>query len=89
MKNAILSLAFLGFVAGTAANAVADISPDVLAKTTTEEVLEILRNNKDIRTDPKKVTELVEEKSPAQLRFHEDDPSGGGQGLAPRLARAT
>ena len=62
MKNAILSLAFLGFVAGTAANAVADISPDLLAKTTTDEVLEVLRNNKDIRTDPKKVTALVEEK---------------------------
>jgi phospholipid transport system substrate-binding protein len=62
MKNLILSLAFLGFVAGTAANAVADISPDLLAKTTTDEVLEVLRNNKDIRTDPKKVTALVEEK---------------------------
>jgi phospholipid transport system substrate-binding protein len=62
MKNAILSLASLVFLAGTAANAVADLPPDVLAKTTTEEVLEILRNNKDIRTDPKKVTELVEAK---------------------------
>jgi len=62
MKNAILLLASLVFLAGTALNAAADIPPDVLAKTTTEEVLEILRNNKDIRSDPKKVTELVEAK---------------------------
>ena len=62
MKNAMLSLALLAFLAGTAGIAVADIAPDVLAKNTTEEVLEILRNNKDIRSDPKKVTELVEAK---------------------------
>jgi phospholipid transport system substrate-binding protein len=62
MKNAMLSLALVAFLAGTAGIAVADIAPDVLAKYTTEEVLEILRNNKDIRSDPKKVTELVEAK---------------------------
>jgi phospholipid transport system substrate-binding protein len=62
MKNAMLSLALVAFLAGTAGIAVADIAPDVLAKNTTEEVLEILRNNKDIRSDPKKVTELVEAK---------------------------
>jgi phospholipid transport system substrate-binding protein len=62
MKNAILSLAFLAFLAGTAVDAAADIPPDVLAKNTTEEVLEILRSNKDIRSDPKKVTALVEAK---------------------------
>jgi len=62
MKNAILALAFLAFLAGTAVDAAADIPPDVLAKNTTEEVLEILRSNKDIRSDPKKVTALVEAK---------------------------
>jgi len=62
MQNAMLSLILFGFVAGNALAAVAGVAPDVLAKTTTEEVLEILRNNKDIRTDPKKVTELVEAK---------------------------
>jgi phospholipid transport system substrate-binding protein len=62
MKNAMLSLALVAFLAGTAGIAVADIAPDVLAKNTTEEVLEILRNNKDIRSDPKKVTDLVEAK---------------------------
>jgi phospholipid transport system substrate-binding protein len=62
IKNAMLSLALVTFLAGTAGIAVADIAPDVLARNTTEEVLEILRTNKDIRSDPKKVTELVEAK---------------------------
>lgn len=62
VKNAMLSLALAAFLAGTAGIAVADIAPDVLARNTTEEVLEILRTNKDIRSDPKKVTELVEAK---------------------------
>jgi phospholipid transport system substrate-binding protein len=62
IKNTMLSLALVTFLAGTAGIAVADIAPDVLARNTTEEVLEILRTNKDIRSDPKKVTELVEAK---------------------------
>ena len=62
MQNAILSLVLFGFVAGGALGAAAGVAPDVQAKATTEEVLEILRTNKDIRTDPKKVTELVEAK---------------------------
>jgi len=62
MQNAILSLVLFGFVAGSALGAAAGVAPDVQAKATTEEVLEILRTNKDIRTDPKKVTELVEAK---------------------------
>jgi phospholipid transport system substrate-binding protein len=62
IQNKMLSLALVAFLAGTAGIAVADIAPDVLARNTTEEVLEILRTNKDIRSDPKKVTELVEAK---------------------------
>jgi phospholipid transport system substrate-binding protein len=62
IQNTMLSLALVTFLAGTAGIAVADIAPDVLARNTTEEVLEILRTNKDIRSDPKKVTELVEAK---------------------------
>jgi phospholipid transport system substrate-binding protein len=62
MKNAILSLVLFVFLTGNALAAAADVAPDVLAKSTTEEVLEVLRNNKDIRSDPKKVTELVEAK---------------------------
>lgn len=62
MKHALLSFFLLAFLGGMAATAAADIPPDVLAKTTTEEVLQILRTNKDIRSDPKKVTELVEAK---------------------------
>jgi phospholipid transport system substrate-binding protein len=62
IKKTMVSLALVAFLAGTAGVAVADIAPDVLARNTTEEVLEILRTNKDIRSDPKKVTELVEAK---------------------------
>jgi phospholipid transport system substrate-binding protein len=62
MRNAILSLVFLAFVAGNACATAESTAPDVLAKNTTEEVLTILRNNQDLRTDPKKVTELVEPK---------------------------
>jgi phospholipid transport system substrate-binding protein len=62
IKKTMVSLALVAFLAGTAGIAVADIAPDVLARNTTEEVLEILRTNKDIRSDPKKVTELVEAK---------------------------
>jgi phospholipid transport system substrate-binding protein len=62
MRNAILSLVLFLSVAGNAHAAAASIAPDVQARATTEEVLEILRTNKDIRTDLKKVTELVEAK---------------------------
>ena len=62
MRNAIFTLILFAFVAGNALTAAADIAPDVLAKNTTDEVLTILRTNRDIRSDPKKVTGLVEEK---------------------------
>jgi phospholipid transport system substrate-binding protein len=62
MRNVILSLVFLVFLSGNAYAIAESTAPDVLAKNTTEEVLTILRNNQDIRTDPKKVTELVEAK---------------------------
>ena len=57
-----LPLALFIFVTGNVLAAVADIAPDALAKNTTDEVLAILRTNSDIRSDPKKVTVLVEEK---------------------------
>jgi phospholipid transport system substrate-binding protein len=62
MNRAIVPFVLLVILGGTAGMAAADIPPDVLAKTTTEEVLQILRTNNDIRRDPKKVTELVEAK---------------------------
>ena len=62
MRKAILSLILVAFVAGNVFATAADIAPDVLAKKTTDEVLAILRTNNDIRSDPKKVTTLVEEK---------------------------
>jgi phospholipid transport system substrate-binding protein len=62
MRNAIVSLLISVFFTGNALAAAAVVAPDAQAKATTEEVLEILRSNKDIRSDPKKVTELVEAK---------------------------
>lgn len=61
MKKLILCFALLGALAGTAL-ALADVAPDVLAKTTTEEVLTVLRTNNDIKSDPKRVLAMVEEK---------------------------
>ncbi len=80
MKRAILSLVLLVFLGGTAVMAQADIPPDVLAKTTTEEVLEILRTNKDIRSDPKKVTELVEAKVLPNFDFNKMTRLAVGKG---------
>ncbi len=62
MKHVIFSFFLCLLFGATTAMAAADLPPDVLAKATTDEVLEILRNNQDIRTDPKRVTELVEAK---------------------------
>ncbi len=62
MRSALLFLIILACVAGTAHATADSTPPDVLAKNTTQEVLNVLRNNQDIRTDPKKVTELVEAK---------------------------
>lgn len=62
MKHVIFSFLLGIFLASATGMAAADLPPDVLAKTTTDEVLEVLRNNQDIRTDPKRVTELVEAK---------------------------
>ncbi|MBL8527796.1 MAG: ABC transporter substrate-binding protein [Burkholderiales bacterium] len=80
MKRAILSFVLLVFLGGTAVMAQADIPPDVLAKTTTEEVLEILRTNKDIRSDPKKVTELVEAKVLPNFDFNKMTRLAVGKG---------
>ena len=62
MRNAILTLILCSFVAGNALGTAADTAPDTLAKSTTEEVLAILRANTDVRNDPKRVRELVEAK---------------------------
>jgi len=80
MKRAILSFVLLVLLGGTAVMAQADIPPDVLAKTTTEEVVQILRTNKDIRSDPKKVTELVEAKVLPNFDFNKMTRLAVGKG---------
>jgi phospholipid transport system substrate-binding protein len=62
MKNILKSFLLIFALATTWAHA-EDIAPDVLAKTTTEEVLSIVKNDKEIQSgDSKKVLALVETK---------------------------
>jgi phospholipid transport system substrate-binding protein len=80
MKHAIVSFVLSLLLGGTVGIAAADIPPDVLAKTTTEEVLQILRANKDIRSDPKRVTELVEAKVLPNFDFNKMTRLAVGKG---------
>lgn len=62
----LLSVALLGF----ASFAAAEIAPDVLVKTTAEDVLEIVRNDKDIQAgNQKKIFALAEEKILPNFNF--------------------
>ncbi len=62
----LLSMALLGF----ASFALAEMAPDVLVKTTAEDVLQIVRNDKDIQAgDQKKIFALAEEKILPNFNF--------------------
>jgi len=62
----LLSLTFVAF----AGNALADIAPDALVKSTAEEVLEIVKKDKDIQAgDQKKIFALAEEKILPNFNF--------------------
>lgn len=62
----LLSTAFVAFANAAAA----DVAPDVLVKTTAEEVLEIVKKDKDIQGgDQKKVFALAEEKILPNFNF--------------------
>jgi len=62
----LLSLTFVAFVG----NALADIAPDALVKSTAEEVLEIVKKDKDIQAgDQKKIFALAEEKILPNFNF--------------------
>ncbi|MES2554250.1 MAG: ABC transporter substrate-binding protein [Pseudomonadota bacterium] len=68
--NAARLLASLGFVALAATTAHAEIAPDVLVKSTAEEVLEIVKKDKDIQAgDQKKIFALAEEKILPNFNF--------------------
>jgi len=63
----------------------ADTPPDVLARSTTQEVLAILKQDKEIQSgNLNKVYQLVEAKIPAQFRLQSHDPAGRRQALAAR-----
>jgi len=62
----LLSLTFVAF----SGNALADIAPDALVKSTAEEVLEIVKKDKDIQAgDQKKIFALAEEKILPNFNF--------------------
>jgi len=65
----LLSAALLGF-ASFASFALAEMAPDVLVKTTAEDVLAIVKNDKDIQAgDQKKIFALAEEKILPNFNF--------------------
>jgi len=62
----LLSMVLLGF----ASLAMAEMAPDVLVKTTADDVLEIVKNDKDIQAgDQKKIFQLAEEKILPNFNF--------------------
>ena len=61
MKTIITALVFA--LAATASHALADVAPDALARSVTDEVLAIVRADKDLQAgNPQKVAQLVETK---------------------------
>lgn len=69
MNNVIKFLLSLSFIAFTS-NAVAEVAPDVLVKSTAEEVLEIVKKDKDIQAgNQQKIFALAEEKILPNFNF--------------------
>lgn len=65
-----LSAFLLGFAMLGANGAMAEVAPDVLVKTTAEDVLQIVKNDKDIQAgDQKKIFALAEEKILPNFNF--------------------
>jgi phospholipid transport system substrate-binding protein len=66
------------------------VAPDVLAKNTTNEVLRIVKQDKDIKGgNNKKILDLVEAENSAEFRFSPDDPACRRQELEQSHAGAT
>lgn len=69
MKKILVAAALLAF-AGTASAAVTEVAPDALARNVTDEVLAIVRADKDLQSgNPQKVTQLVESKVLPHFNF--------------------
>ena len=68
MKKIITALVFA--LAATASHAIADVAPDALARSVTDEVLAIVRADKDLQAgNPQKVAQLVESKVLPHFNF--------------------
>ena len=68
MKRIITALVFA--LAATASHAIADVAPDALARSVTDEVLAIVRADKDLQAgNPQKVAQLVETKVLPHFNF--------------------
>src|SRR5262245_32467487 len=69
MKNSLIALMFF-CVAASPAGAAESLAPDALAKAVTEEILAVLRADKDIQAgNQKKVISLVEDKVLPHFNF--------------------
>ena len=65
------------------------MAPDALAKRVTDEVLAVIRADKDIQAgNTKKVLRSGGSQGPAAFRFHAHDAAGGRRALAPGDRRA-
>src|SRR3954454_11044390 len=68
MKRFMTAIAFA--VAVYSSFAIADVAPDVLARSVTDEVLQIVRSDKDLQAgNPQKVAQLVETKVLPHFNF--------------------
>ena len=68
MKRIITALVFA--FAATTSHALADVAPDALARSVTDEVLAIVRADKDLQAgNPQKVAQLVETKVLPHFNF--------------------
>ena len=70
MRTILLLLLALNAWAGVPAHAQAVVAPDALARSVTDEVLKIIRSDKDLQAgNPKKVAELIEAKVAPHFEF--------------------
>jgi len=69
MRNLLRFFLVLFMAAGAAGAAAQDLAPDALVKRTTEEILNLLKNDKELRANSNKLTALVDEKVLPHFNF--------------------
>jgi phospholipid transport system substrate-binding protein len=69
MLKSIRFVLMFALALGTGAAAAQDIAPDALVKRTTDEILALLKNDKELRANSNKLTALVDEKVLPHFNF--------------------